>query len=138
MSARPHVEDGVGRIPLFSRQGELRAWATVDADALPGLVEFGWFLHQGRVVRNVGRDSVKMPLDRHLLGLGTGPEWGLRHLNGDRLDCRRTNLVLNGVWLARALQEDPETILFATQRAAARMAGSVPADAGGPGASAAA
>lgn len=83
-------------IPLRDRAGTTLAVAVVDAEDAPLLLEgLPWrLMSNGYAFRMVRVDGRRRPayLHRHVLGLGTGDWRQVDHVNGDRLDCRRSNL----------------------------------------------
>jgi hypothetical protein len=74
-------------IPLMARDGSIRAEATVDAADYAPLTRWSWHLH-GSYAGRTG--SVLM--HRELLGLQPGDGLTGDHINGDKLDNRRSNL----------------------------------------------
>lgn len=100
------------RIPLHRRDGAIVAYALVDEQDAR-LAESSWFLHgNGYAARNAphpagdGRRMLVL-LHREVLGLTLGDGIEGDHENGDRLDCRRSNLrqathALNGQNIVRA------------------------------------
>jgi len=81
-------------IPLRRRDGTIRAHAIIDeSDA--ALAEARWCqLPSGYVTRQTTVDGVKRTLYLHRVVLGLSLGDGLQgdHENGNRLDCRRSNL----------------------------------------------
>lgn len=84
-------------VPLRNRAGLIIAHAILDAEDA-ALASYGWYLHAGHadrggkryVLRTVRGKSIY--LHRLVLGLDhTDPHKG-DHINGDTLDCRRSNL----------------------------------------------
>jgi hypothetical protein len=77
-------------IPLRARDGSTRAYALVDeADA--DLAEHRWSLTgKGYVLRRKGHGFVYLHREISQRIGGEGPQ--VDHINGDRLDCRRSNL----------------------------------------------
>jgi hypothetical protein len=122
-TSNAYVEGDTGYLLLRGRDGALRGRALVDADDFDEVARHRFHVHKRQVVRNIGPEHRKLPLDRIVLGLPPGAEWSVRHVNGDPLDCRRSNLVLGKALLARALDEDPAVAVLATQRAVARITG---------------
>src|SRR5437763_35858 len=104
------IDGDVGYLPLTTRSGRLVAWAKVDAEALPRLAGRPWRLtasgYAGRCERRDSR-RVTALLGREVIGIGTG---GPRvvHRNGDKLDCRRSNLRWSRRWLTRKLEGDDD------------------------------
>lgn len=94
---------GVGRVPLRGRDGSVRAWAEVDAEDLARVATFRWHLHSGRPCRNVGTRHLKETLADFVLGIPQGSAIGVVTADGDPLNCRRDNLVLNKRLLLAAL-----------------------------------
>jgi len=101
----PHLLDGVGRIPLRDRHGDLRGWALIDPDMLEPLTRWRWHIGpSGHVMRQEG--PVKVYIHREVLGL---PHYGapyVRHRDGVRLDNRRQNLCVSKQWLRKMLDAD--------------------------------
>lgn len=88
-------ETGPLRIPLRNRKGEVVAYALID----PGdahLAERRWSRdHNGyaqHLVTVAKKTQRRLLLGRVILGLPTGDPRRCDHINGDRLDNRRTNL----------------------------------------------
>ena len=87
------------RIPLRDRHGEITAYALVD-DCDARFAELSW--HRDRKGYASGRAYLGLDggrkryrhllLHREVLGLKTGDPRQGDHINGDRLDCRRSNL----------------------------------------------
>jgi hypothetical protein len=88
-------EPGYLLIPLRARDGTLRAHATID-EADRRLTESPWSMHSAgyayRSVRSGGGVVQAVLLHREVLGLAPGDGLEADHENGDRLDCRRSNL----------------------------------------------
>jgi transposase len=88
---------GVVRVPIMS-WGPTPIEAVIDAADLPRIagMRWHWVLSYGggesEAVR-CGPPGDQVPFRRFLLGL-EGPRWRINHRNGDRLDCRRANLVV--------------------------------------------
>ena len=86
-------EDTV-RIPLYARDGSVRAYALVDAADADWVNQWRWILfgkYATRTARVNGRRLV-FRLHRELLGLAHGDPLTGDHINRDKLDNRRTNL----------------------------------------------
>jgi hypothetical protein len=80
------------RIPLRGRRGVVKAWAVVDrADA--HLAAHRWWINAGghALARVDGRDQ---RMHRLVLGLRPGDSRLARHIDGDKLNNRRSNLVV--------------------------------------------
>jgi hypothetical protein len=97
------VPEGAVRIPLYTRDGSLRAYTLVDAADADWVNQWRWFAskpgNDGRVyaIRHEGPHGTAkaVVLRRALLGLR--PEQRgqqVQHVNGDWLDCRRANLTV--------------------------------------------
>jgi hypothetical protein len=115
-----HVAGGVGRIPLFDKDGEVRAWAVVDADQLPELSQYRWWLSgAGHAVRWEGPRQTRrcQMMHRQILGLPPGGNPKVVRVNDDKLDNRRRNLRLSQRWLAAALGSDPAVADLLTEHA---------------------
>lgn len=89
----------VCRIPLRRRDGSVRAYALVDSEDFARYGHLRWSLgNQGYVVhnKNTSRKGValnkQLSLHRLILGLEVGDGRESDHINGDRLDNRRSNL----------------------------------------------
>lgn len=83
------------RIPLYRRDGSIRAYALVDAADFEVVAPFRWHLgSNGYARRNLGsRDGRRLILlHRQLLGLALGDARHADHVNRDKLDNRRANL----------------------------------------------
>ena len=83
------------RIPLFARDGAIRAYAVIDAADADWVNQWSWRLtnkgYAARSVRIEGRPG-SVRLHRALLGLTRGDGMEGDHINRDRLDNRRSNL----------------------------------------------
>lgn len=87
--------DGVVRVPLWARSGEVRAYALVDADRAAEVLAYRWYLgSHGYAVRNAPRSEGKrtIRLHRFLLDLVPGDGIEADHINGNTLDNRLMNL----------------------------------------------
>jgi hypothetical protein len=91
------------RIPLYRRDGSIRAWAFVDPADREALSKFRWRLNDvssnpgkvGYAVRTIRLDDGRkryQGMHRQILGLGFGDERQVDHLNRETLDDRRANL----------------------------------------------
>lgn len=84
-------------IPLRGADGNVRAMALIDAEDA-SLAEFRWCLSDGYVARNrSGAEGRGLRLlHRDVLGLGRFADDPIEvdHINGDKLNCRRSNLRL--------------------------------------------
>lgn len=90
-------------LPMYRRSGELAGVAIVDPEDYEWASQFKWSLSaQGYAVRKKGgRKGKVVLLHRELLGCEKGDGVVVDHINGDRLDCRRSNMrkgdyLLNG------------------------------------------
>lgn len=83
------------QIPLRRRDGTVRAYALVDDADFEELSRWRWHLHTNGYVRRCtylrGGGYERVYLHAQLLGRG-----GVDHIDGNRLDCRRSNLRLAG------------------------------------------
>jgi hypothetical protein len=78
----------IGRIPLFARDGLIKAYTIIDADDVAWAAQYRWVLStKGYVVRGQG-----IYLHRELLGLIPGDGVFGDHQNMTPLDNRRSNL----------------------------------------------
>lgn len=88
------LPSGAVRVPLYRRDGSIRAYAIVDASDAEWVNQWRWRLSGGyaaRTARIAGRWSL-IQLHRVLLGLEHGDPCYGDHQNLDRLDNRRSNL----------------------------------------------
>ena len=79
---------GVVRVQLGGRRGLIRGYAVVDkADAhlLAGRV---WYLDDSGYAQSQTLDRVRL----HRLLMQPGPGMTVDHINGDKLDCRQSNM----------------------------------------------
>lgn len=81
-------------IPLRRRDGSVRAYAKVDPDDFAWLMEWRWcgmgYGYAGRK-RRVGDRYVTVTMHREILRV-TDPAVEVDHINGNKLDNRRSNL----------------------------------------------
>lgn len=79
-------------IPLHDKTGEIRAYATVDAeDSAHG--DHRWSLStEGYAKRTVRADGRKLTVYLHRVIAAAEPGQDVDHISRDRLDCRRANL----------------------------------------------
>jgi hypothetical protein len=85
----------VRRIPLYARDGHIRAYVLVDDGDLGQLNQWRWLLGgAGYAVRYEGPRPYRrmIYMHRHILGLDAGDTRHCDHENRDRLDNRRSNL----------------------------------------------
>jgi AP2-like factor (euAP2 lineage) len=82
-------------IPLCALDGTVRAEAVVDAEDA-AWARWRWSLGRGgyaiRTVRLADRRTYSLSLHRAIMGLQRGDPRQVDHINGDVLDCRRSNL----------------------------------------------
>lgn len=91
------VEDGVARVPVFGRDGELVAHALVDACDAEFIARWRWILTtHGYAYRSLRIDGKQRTfrMHREVLGLTQADTVEVDHRNHDRLDNRRGNLRL--------------------------------------------
>lgn len=82
---------GVAKIAMYWRDGTIKAEVIVDSEDYEWLSQYRWNLSgQGRyAARKAGQRSIYM--HREIMGV-TSREFEVDHINGDRLDNRRSNL----------------------------------------------
>ncbi len=83
------------KLPLHGRGRVVVGHALVDEDDLPKLERYTWGLHnQGyaAAVRKVAGKTRHVLLHRLLMGLKKGDGMEVDFINGDKLDCWRSNL----------------------------------------------
>lgn len=84
-------------IEIYSKEGPL--YAKVSPEDRDSVIDYRWHLYQGRAARTT-LDPVNHYRRRLYLGqqiMNVPMSVRVRHLNGDRLDCRRANLSVIGV-----------------------------------------
>lgn len=88
-----HAAKGV---PMFARDGSIRAFALVDADDFEWASERRWFVGGGgyayRNLSHVTEGRGHIAMHRELLGLAHGDPREGDHINRNKLDNRRSNL----------------------------------------------
>jgi hypothetical protein len=84
---------GYRRIPVRAPKGVVH-WAFVDDEDYERLSAHNWFLRKGYAVRNAGGRTHhhQLRMHREVLGLDRGNPLEPDHINGVRLDNRRSNL----------------------------------------------
>lgn len=85
------LEDPV-QIPLRNRDGEVIAYALVDAEDYEATTTRRWCLCNGYVARSGGVRKANIKLHRQVMGLPPGDPRMVDHINHDRLDNRKANL----------------------------------------------
>lgn len=93
---RPQTEEGVVAIPLHRRDGSVRAYALVDGDDYERVRGYRWSVGGNgdyvlRYFRHEGRKTAES-LHRTVMRCVRGDGVVVDHVNGDHLDCRRSNL----------------------------------------------
>ncbi len=81
------------RWPLINRAGEVVAFTQIDEEDLPRLGTKPWSIHSkgyATQLRGSGKKATRFLLHRLLVGLTDSRV--VDHINGDKLDNRRTNL----------------------------------------------
>jgi len=80
-------------LPLFNRKGEVVGYTTLDAQDVAWAGQWTWRLSpDGYAVRSEVRDGKKLTIRLHRELLATPSGLVTDHVNGDRLDNRRSNL----------------------------------------------
>ncbi len=76
------------------RLAKERGVAWVDEDVCPSVVASGpWYLHpKGYAARPVLRDGIRSTEKLHQFLMGYRDGYTVDHINGDGLDCRRSNM----------------------------------------------
>lgn len=87
-----HEKRGIVGIPLWARDGSVRAWAIVDADSADDLAVLRWHVTPYGYACSRFSASEYLYMHRVVLDLGYGDPLQADHINGDRLDNRRSNL----------------------------------------------
>ncbi len=77
------------RVPLRNRSGVIRAYATIDQADEATVNQTRWHLHDGYAIRR-SDDGRTVRMHRQIVAPDPGLE--VDHINGDRLDNRRSNL----------------------------------------------
>jgi hypothetical protein len=85
------LEQPARQIPLWARDGSVRAWVLVDDADFQWLSRWRWHMHLGYAARTVRR-MYKMRMHRQILGLEPGdPRMG-EHIDRNPLNNQRSNL----------------------------------------------
>lgn len=84
---RAILDGTTARLPIYRRDGTVKAWTTIDAADLPTVGVYRWHLANGYARRDEG-----FFLHRQLLGLQPGDSLQGDHKDRDRLNNRRSNL----------------------------------------------
>ena len=91
------ADHGTVEVPLWAKDGTIRAYALVDEADADAVLAHRWCLNAGgyakRAVQHCNRHETIL-LHRQLMGLGRGDPRRVDHRNLNRLDCRRSNLRL--------------------------------------------
>lgn len=85
-------------IPVYARDGSVKATFLVDDDQAEAISAYRWKLStRGYIVRNVNRNGKfrTICLHRHLMGLEPGDKQWVDHINRNPLDNRLENLRLS-------------------------------------------
>jgi hypothetical protein len=95
------VEDPITsfkKIHLFDKYGDISGEVIVDSDIYDHISSYRWSLtgHGGQAVRTITKDgrSRSIYLARYIMGITDNPDMRLKVCNKNRLDCRRSNLVV--------------------------------------------
>lgn len=102
-----YLKDDVGFLPL-RRLDTVVGWARVDAGDFNAVSAHQWSSHSsGFVARRVTTKGHRetIYLHRTVLGLDAGAEPQVRFKNGNRRDCRRSNLRPSNAWAARIFSD---------------------------------
>lgn len=84
---------GLTKIPLLARDGSVREYATVDEEYVDGLLERRWSLDSdGYAITSTHKAGRRVVLRMHRVVLGRDDTPEVDHINGNRLDNRRSNL----------------------------------------------
>lgn len=86
------AETRIARVPLTKPNGEIVGYALIDEDDCEFVSSFKWRLSDWGYAYASGGDKVKLLMHRMFLGLEKGDKREGDHINGDRLDNRRSNL----------------------------------------------
>ncbi len=95
MCVNDTVPEGVALIPLYAREGTVRAYTLVDSDDAAFLNQWRWFLvPDGYATRTEMIEGCPTSIRMHrvLLGLDLGDKRIGDHINRVRIDNRRSNL----------------------------------------------
>lgn len=94
-SAEVSADGATARVPLYGRDGSIRAYAIIDAADAEWVSQWRWHLNDGYARRTEwipGGRFRAFKLHRELLGLTPDDAAEVDHINRDTLDNRRANL----------------------------------------------
>lgn len=90
------IDEQTARIPLWSKDGQIHAWALIDKEDFAWLNQWHWTITpRGYVNRRVTigiNKQTTIYMHRQILGLPHGDPHEADHINRNKLDNRRVNL----------------------------------------------